>query len=67
MFPLDVSNVENFSLITGAQNDSELWHLRYKHLNFKGPQLLDQKGIVHGLPKLKSFDICEGCIYGKQV
>ena len=29
MFPLEVSNVKNFSLVTGAKNDSELWHLRY--------------------------------------
>ena len=35
MFPLEVSNVENFSLVVGAKNDSELWHLRYGHLSFK--------------------------------
>ena len=47
------------------KNDSELWHLRYGHLNFKGLQLLGQKGMVRGLPKIDSFDLCEGCIYGK--
>ena len=65
MFPLEVSNVENFSLVVGAKNDLELWHLRYGHLNFKGLQLLGQKGMVLGLPKIDSFDLCEGYIYGK--
>ena len=34
MFPLEVSNVEIFSLATGETTDSELWHLRYGHINF---------------------------------
>ncbi|KAL3502209.1 hypothetical protein ACH5RR_036658 [Cinchona calisaya] len=66
MFPLEVSNVENFALIVAAQNDSQFWHLRYGHLHFKGLNLLGQKGMVLGLPKIESFDLCEGCIYGKQ-
>jgi transposase InsO family protein len=28
--------------------------------------LLNQKGMVLGLPKIESLDLCEGCIYGKQ-
>ena len=24
------------------------------------------KGMVHGLPKIQPFDLCEECIYGKQ-
>ncbi|KAL3537426.1 hypothetical protein ACH5RR_000792 [Cinchona calisaya] len=43
MFPLEVSKVENFALVTGAQNNSKLWHLRYGHLNVKGLKLLEQK------------------------
>ncbi|KAL3533483.1 hypothetical protein ACH5RR_007004 [Cinchona calisaya] len=66
MFPLEVSKVENFALVIGAQNDSKLWHLRYGHLNVKGLKLLEQKGMVLGLPKIDSLDLCEGCIYGKQ-
>lgn len=58
--------MEDFALVTGAKNDSELWHLRYGHLNFKGLKLLGQKGMVTGLPKINSFDLCESCIYGKQ-
>ena len=66
MFPLDVSNMENFALAATTKNDSELWHLRYGHLNIKGLQLLSDKGMVHGLPKIHSIDLCDGCIYGKQ-
>ena len=36
MFPLEVSNVENFALVVGGKNDSKLWHLRYGNLNFNG-------------------------------
>lgn len=66
MFPLEVSNVGNFALVTGAKNDSGLLHLRYEHLNFKGRKLLSQKCMVFGLLKINTFDLCEGCINGKQ-
>ncbi|KAL4353579.1 hypothetical protein GQ457_06G019510 [Hibiscus cannabinus] len=66
MFPLDVSNMKNFILAASTKDDSELWHLRYGHLNIKGLKLLSDKGMVLGLPKIGSLDLCEGCIYGKQ-
>ncbi|KAL4291772.1 hypothetical protein GQ457_14G025100 [Hibiscus cannabinus] len=66
MFPLDVSTMENFSLAANAKDDSELWHLRYGHLNVKGLKLLSDKGMVQGLPKINSIDLCDGCINGKQ-
>lgn len=66
MFPLDVSNMENFALAASAKDDSKLWHLRYGHLNIKGLKLLSDKGMVHGLPKIGSINLCAGCIYGKQ-
>ena len=67
MFPLDVSNMDNFALTTSAKDYSKLWHLRYGHLNIKGLQLLSDKGMVFGLPKIGSLDLCEGCVYGKQI
>ncbi|GMI94224.1 hypothetical protein HRI_003091700 [Hibiscus trionum] len=48
------------------KNYSKLWHLRYGHLNIKGLSLLNQRGMVLGLPKISAIDVCEGCIYGKQ-
>ncbi|KAL4035058.1 hypothetical protein IC575_003732 [Cucumis melo] len=70
MFPLEVSNVESFALTATAtnttKNNSELWHLRYGHLNIKGLSLLNQRDMVIGLPKISAINICEGCVYGKQ-
>ena len=37
-----------------------------EHLNIKGLRLLNEKGMVLGLSKIDSFDLYEGCLYGKQ-
>lgn len=67
LFPLDVSGVERCALAAGGElDDSTLWHLRYGHLNEKGLKLLSRKEMVFGLPKIESFGLCEGCIFGKQ-
>ncbi|CAL5340443.1 unnamed protein product [Camellia sinensis] len=66
MFPLEVSSMENFVFAASGKDDSKLWHLRYGHLNIKGLKLLKEKGMVFGLPKIGSIELCEGCIYGKQ-
>ncbi|KAG8480416.1 hypothetical protein CXB51_025059 [Gossypium anomalum] len=58
--------MENFVLAASAKDDSKLWHSRYGHLNIKGLKLLSDKGMVLGLPKIGSLDLCEGCIYKKQ-
>ena len=62
MFPLDVSNVGNFVLAAGGKDDSRLWHLGYMHLNIKGLELLSKKGMVLGLPKIGSIELCESCV-----
>lgn len=44
-----------------------LWHKRYAHLSFKGLNLLAQKGMVKGFPRLdKSSKVCAECMVGKQ-
>ena len=65
MFPLDVSNMEDFALTTSIKDDSALWHLRYGHLYRKGLKILRDKGMVFGLPRIDSTNLCEECIYGK--
>ncbi|KAF7832378.1 Retrovirus-related Pol polyprotein from transposon TNT 1-94 [Senna tora] len=64
MFPLDVSNV-NTALAVSKTCESKLWHLRYGHLHENGLKLLSQKNMVNGLPKIKSFEFCEGCVLGE--
>ena len=65
MFPFDMSTVESFALVAGV-SDKNIWHLRYGHLSINGLQLLENKSMVIGLPKIDSIDFCEGCVYGKQ-
>lgn len=44
-----------------------LWHRRYGHLNNKSIQIMQQKQMVKGLPKLKEVDkVCKMCNVGKQ-
>ena len=66
MFLLDVSNMESFTLVASANDESKLWHLRYGHLNIKGLKLLVEKGMVLGLPNIDYIELFEGCIYEKQ-
>ena len=66
MFPLDVSNGEDFALIASIKDDSTLWHLRYGHPHMKGLKILRDKGMVFRLPRIDSTNLCEGCIYGKE-
>ena len=62
MFLLDVSNMESFTLVSSAYDESKLWHFRYGHFNIKGLKFLVDKGMVLGLPKIDSIKLCEGCI-----
>jgi len=66
MFPLNVSNVVENSLVAKGVNETQLWHLRYGHLNINGLKLLTRKNMVIGLPKVGDLELCEACIFGKQ-
>lgn len=66
MFPINISSMENFGLVTTEQDTSTLWHLRYGHLSSKGLNLISKKGMVLGLPQIELLEVCEVCIYGKQ-
>ncbi|KAJ8631555.1 hypothetical protein MRB53_024878 [Persea americana] len=37
-----------------SEDNTQLWHCRYGHLNFKGLRTLLYKGMVRGLPMLKA-------------
>ncbi|KAK2402146.1 putative mitochondrial protein [Trifolium repens] len=51
-----------------SQNkDSELWHKRNGHLNFKSLSLLNSKNMVLGLPSvITPVETCTTCLLGKQ-
>ena len=50
-------------------NNTDLWHARLCHLNFKTLYSTANTGLVHGLPALgkKSPGVCEPCQFGKQL
>ena len=50
MFPLNMKSLHNTALRSEHADESYLWQLRYRHLNFNGLQLLKQKNMVVGLP-----------------
>lgn len=44
-----------------------LWHMRYGHLNNKSIQIMQQKKMVDGIPKLKeAAKVCKVCNVGNQ-
>lgn len=46
---------------------AHLWHCIFKHLGHKGLQMLVNKDMVRGLPKLRQpSKICTNCMKGKQ-
>ena len=67
VFPFDMSITSgSCALVAQESKLADLWHLRYGHLNVKGLQLLGNKNMVVGMPKINSLNFCEGCVYGKQ-
>lgn len=55
------------SLVSHA-NETNLWHQRLGHINFKDLARLSRHEIIRGLPNLISMDsqVCGGCQLGKQ-
>ena len=67
MFPLKLSIVESRCMKATTQDHSNLWHLRYGHLNFEALKLMEKKKMVVGLPKIDApNNLCDVCIVGKQ-
>nr|GEY30121.1 retrovirus-related Pol polyprotein from transposon TNT 1-94 [Tanacetum cinerariifolium] len=65
MFPLKFST--DAVLMSKNLEESELWHLRYGHLNYRGLQLLKSKEMVANLPSILPVkQVYEGCVLGKQ-
>lgn len=54
--------------LVNQMDETNFWHQRLGHLNFKDVARLNKKGIVKDLPKLSKVDnlICKGYQMGKQ-
>ncbi|KAK2372692.1 putative mitochondrial protein [Trifolium repens] len=52
---------------TSVEKDSELWHRRFGHLNFRSLGHLKSKNLVHGIPTIKKPEkSCKVCMEGKK-
>ncbi|WVY91413.1 hypothetical protein V8G54_036927 [Vigna mungo] len=67
-FQVRLEVIESLRCLTSVKEDKSLkWHLRFGHLNYKDLQLLNNKEMVLGLPKItRPRKNCESCIVGKQ-
>ena len=55
-----------FALLIQANEESNIWHEKFGHLNYKYLFDLSEKYMVIGLLKIKfSKGVCQGCILGK--
>ena len=67
MFIVLASVISPTCLQATSEDNTQLWHCRYGHLNFKGLRTLLHKNMVRGLPMLKaSSKVCDDCMVGKQ-
>ncbi|GAU17360.1 hypothetical protein TSUD_232360 [Trifolium subterraneum] len=66
-FKTQVKTIEVECLATSNEDkDSDLWHIRYDHLNFKSLSMLNSKNMVLGLPNVIALvDTCTTCLLGK--
>eukprot|EP00268_Persea_americana_P036380 TRINITY_DN3586_c0_g1_i10.p1 TRINITY_DN3586_c0_g1~~TRINITY_DN3586_c0_g1_i10.p1 ORF type:complete len:412 (-),score=71.57 TRINITY_DN3586_c0_g1_i10:714-1949(-) len=69
MFKLfaQIQSKEQVCFNSSSEDNAMLWHNRYGHLSFTGLNLLQQKGMVRGLPNFDApSKACGDCLIGKQ-
>ncbi|KAI5317465.1 hypothetical protein L3X38_037172 [Prunus dulcis] len=66
-FLLTMMPASDLALKASVTHCLQTWHKRLGHLNDRGIKLLEDQGMVHGLPHLEQISVvCEGCMVGKQ-
>ncbi|CAL9006850.1 unnamed protein product [Prunus brigantina] len=66
-FPLTMMPASELVLKASVTHCLQTWHKRLGHLNERSIKLLENQGMVHGLPHLEQKSIvCDGCMLGKQ-
>ena len=66
-FNINISVIEEKCLLSEVKSENCLWHQRYGHINFKDLNILSEKKMVQGLPKIKlPKEVCDMCCTGKQ-
>ncbi|CAL9022194.1 unnamed protein product [Prunus brigantina] len=66
-FPLTMMHASELVLKASVTHCLQIWHKRLGHLNERSIKLLENQGMVHGLPHLEQMSVvCDGCMQGKQ-
>ncbi|CAL9010602.1 unnamed protein product, partial [Prunus brigantina] len=66
-FPLTMMPASELVLKASVTHCLQTWHKRLGHLNERSIKLLENQGMVHGLPHLEQMSVvCDGCMQGKQ-
>ncbi|CAL2267030.1 unnamed protein product [Prunus armeniaca] len=66
-FPLTMMHASELVLKASVTHCLQTWHKRLGHLNERSMKLLENQGMVHGLPHLEQMSVvCDGCMQGKQ-
>ncbi|KAI5333503.1 hypothetical protein L3X38_023634 [Prunus dulcis] len=66
-FPLTMLPASELALRASVSHCLQTWHKRFGHLNERSMKLLENQGMVHGLPHLEQMSVvCAGCMLGKQ-
>ena len=66
-FKINISVIEDKCLLSETKSENWLWHQRYGHINFRDLNMLSEKKMVQGLPKIKlPNEVCDMCCTGKQ-
>ncbi len=68
-YVIDPHSQQGDTCLLTQKDETNLWHQRLGHLNFRDLARLSKKGIVKDLPKLSKVDnpICKGCQMGSKL
>ena len=66
-FKINISVIEDKCLLSEVKSENWLWHQRYGHINSRDSNMLSEKKMLQGLPKIKlPNEVCDMCCTGKQ-
>ncbi|GAU26253.1 hypothetical protein TSUD_224440 [Trifolium subterraneum] len=66
-FKIELNVMNHMCLATAIERDDWTWHYRFGHLNFRDLNMMSNKSVVSGLPKIQiPNEVCEDCVQSKQ-
>ncbi|KAK2359039.1 hypothetical protein QL285_096166 [Trifolium repens] len=66
-FKIELNVMDHKCLATVVERDDWTWHYRFGYLNFRDLNMMHNKSLVSGLPKIQiPNEVCEDCVQAKQ-